>query len=281
MKPFSAFEGFDILLAAAGLKTLLPHEEVIESEVRKLSESMNKDSVQRDPIIVDLSSRTILDGMHRYHSLKKLGAVSCIVCYVKYEDDRIKVGRWVRRLDVDSKICKDIAYSLGMIEFSEPRLALKKVDEGSIQAAIVSYEKAFVSLDKSNEYPKKFVKNFDNEVNRMGLNVEIVYDDSVDKLLVPSKCIFYPRPPSKEQIVSSAKSGDLFPAKSTRHEIPYRPVGVNFPLERLFNRDMNETNLALKEILTRRRRRILEPGTEFHGRIYRETLVSYEEEKSA
>ncbi len=279
MKPYTASEseGFNLLLAAAELKSLLPHEEVIESEVKILSESMKRDSMQRDPIIVDLSSRTILDGMHRYHSLKRLGAASCIVCYVKYEDSRIKVGRCVRRLDANLKICNEIANTLGMEEFPDPRLALKKVDDGSIPAAFVSYQTAFVYLKEINEYPKETVKSFDNEVNKLKLEVELLPDDSIDNLLIPYKCVFYPRSPSKEQIVSSANSGDLFPAKSTRHEIPYRPVGVNFPLEELFGKDIADTNLALKKLLSQRKKKILEPGTEFHGRIYRETLVSYED----
>jgi len=279
LKPFTTFEseGFNLHLAASDLNSLLPHEDVIEAEVKQLSERISKERMQRDPIIVDLSSKTILDGMHRYHSLKRLDAKSCIVCYVNYYDDRIKVGRWIRAFNAGPKICEDIASLLGMKSFSDPRLALQKVDEGSIQAALVSRKDAFVSLiDGGKEYPKKIVKRFDDEVYSRHLAVYLLPDDAVDKLLDSFECIFYPRTPKKEEIINSAKLKELFPAKSTRHEIPYRPVGVDFPLEMLFLKDVEEINSALSKILEKRKARILEPGTVFHGRKYKETLVSYE-----
>ena len=59
-------------LSLVELEKLKPHEEVIEKVVQALSEEIRDTRVVHDPLMVDQDDYVILDGMHRYNSLKQL-----------------------------------------------------------------------------------------------------------------------------------------------------------------------------------------------------------------
>ncbi|MEM0118424.1 MAG: hypothetical protein QXV32_08240 [Conexivisphaerales archaeon] len=275
------FKGFKADIAVSPLKGLFPHEETLHDEVTTLSDAIVRDSMQRDPIIVDRATGVILDGMHRYKSLETIGARLCVVCFVDYNDTRIRVGRWLRMLEGNSAACRSIAEEIGATQHLETRIAMKVVDKGKASAVLVSGNEAFgLALDSQSEgadsFPKGLVRRFDRVLNAKGIEVSIVADNRVEELIESKRCFLYPRAPRKEQIVESAKSGDLFPAKSTRHEIPVRPVGVNFPLQNLLQGDEAKANSELERMLEKRKVTLLKPGSSYQGRVYNETLFTYE-----
>ena len=55
------------------LDDLKPHEEIIESLVVELANEIRVQNEVRDPLIVDKHVLVILDGMHRYNALRKIG----------------------------------------------------------------------------------------------------------------------------------------------------------------------------------------------------------------
>ena len=73
---------------------LKPHEEVCSLHLKKLREEIEKDGCVRDPIIVDKDTMVILDGHHRYNSLKLLGCNFIPCCLVDYQAAEIGVICW-------------------------------------------------------------------------------------------------------------------------------------------------------------------------------------------
>ena len=78
------------------IEELKPHEEVIEALVTKLSEEIRRDGVVRDPLIIDQNDKVILDGMHRFNSLKRLKCRFAPCCLLDYMSPQITVGSWFR-----------------------------------------------------------------------------------------------------------------------------------------------------------------------------------------
>ena len=64
---------------------LEPHEEVVESTVNKLVNAIRREGQLRDPLMVDKDDYVILDGMHRYNSLKRLKCRFMPCCLFDYD----------------------------------------------------------------------------------------------------------------------------------------------------------------------------------------------------
>lgn len=88
-------------IAMINVDELKPHEEVIESVVASLAKDLVNDEKIRDPLIVDKDDYVILDGMHRFNSLKLLKCRFIPCCLVDYNSPLIKVGSWFRTFNVN------------------------------------------------------------------------------------------------------------------------------------------------------------------------------------
>ncbi len=74
--------------------SLKPHEQINTDHLAKLRAEIKNDGILKDPIIVDQNTLVILDGHHRYNSLKSLEYNFCPCCLVDYQSDEIAVGCW-------------------------------------------------------------------------------------------------------------------------------------------------------------------------------------------
>jgi len=57
---------------------------------------MREEGIVKDPLIVDEEDLVILDGMHRFESLKRLGCRFAPCCLLDYMSPQIRVGSWYR-----------------------------------------------------------------------------------------------------------------------------------------------------------------------------------------
>lgn len=73
------------------INVLKPLEKVFPNHLENLSEMINEDGMDM-PLIVDIKSKTILDGSHRYAYILREGYNMAPVIYVDYDDERITTG---------------------------------------------------------------------------------------------------------------------------------------------------------------------------------------------
>ena len=101
--------------------SLLPHEDIIAPQVEKLAAAMRRHGVQRDPLIVDRESGTVLDGMHRLAAFRKMGA-EYAVCYLVDDSSKsITLQRWVRVLTVSkTSLVPHVLENLGVDRKGSP-----------------------------------------------------------------------------------------------------------------------------------------------------------------
>lgn len=84
----------DFTFRIVRLEELRRHEEVDPEALRALRDEISRDGELRCPVIVDDTSRVILDGHHRVSALRDLGCRLVPAYLVDYEDPRIVVGAW-------------------------------------------------------------------------------------------------------------------------------------------------------------------------------------------
>jgi cysteine synthase/O-phosphoserine sulfhydrylase/cystathionine beta-synthase len=85
------------------LDKLRQHEEVDPTHLRKLKERIKSDKILKFAIVVDKNTNVILDGEHRFNSIKELGCKRIPVIYVDYDSPDIQVQSWKNNLRLTKK----------------------------------------------------------------------------------------------------------------------------------------------------------------------------------
>jgi hypothetical protein len=251
---------------------LRPHEETVNSISERVCRSLVRDGVQRDPIVLDEKSGTILDGAHRVEALKKAGA-QCVLAYLlDYKDPRVQLYRWYRLVRKPSSDCaREIIAELNL-ETLGPLESTGLSAAPNMMVLVMHQGDAFGRRTASVEENTGAMRRFDRAAAARGLRVEFVDEGSAaDGLINENDLTLVPPRFSKEDVLEAGANGKLFPPKSTLHVFPFRPLGVRYPLEELrAGRDILET------VLKSRRPRLVDPSSSHLGRDYREAIVVFD-----
>ncbi|MCS7369232.1 MAG: hypothetical protein NDF57_05935 [archaeon GBS-70-058] len=267
-----SFMDFTEELALVSVDMLYPHEEIIPSILNRLVEDIRDCGVFKDPIMVDSNSNVVLDGMHRLAASKVIGFKWIPVCYVDYMSDRVKVYRWWR-----------VISGSGFREFVEKSFNVDFLDRSVIDDYISKYpllvfRDGFYLFHASGVFESLLlVKDLEASFSSRGFSVS--YDlesDALSKLDsgVCSAVLTLPSV-SKRDVVLLALSGKILPHKSTRHVFPFRPMGINLPLNILFMDSFEEASIMFINHIKSKVVKIYPPGCVI-DRKYDEYLYVFE-----
>ena len=262
------------------LERLKPHEEVVQKAVDQLSKEIRQDGMVRDPLIVDREEDVILDGMHRYSSIKQLGCRFAPCCLIDYMDPQVKVSSWFRLFTVREPASTARAVLSAMkldyipiranIDGTYPANAIVLTDEGtcfSLASPPDLLERCRIAIGiekqvaKEGYRPTYLSETAAMERLKMGQANLIV--------IVPSF--------TKETIRRLGSQGILLPHKTTRHIIPSRPLAINAPLSLLMDRKISveEADARFGDLLMSMKTDLKPPGSLMDGRRYDEELLIF------
>ncbi len=178
------------------IEEVYPHEEIVEGSLKRLVEAIKRSGYIEHPIIVEKDTNVVLDGMHRLAAAKVLGLDLIPAFKIPYEI--VKLDVWVRHINDRSREAK-------LKDFEDP-----------MGERIVYGQDVFRISEEA-------VKILDAEYGKE--NIAFLHYREPDKLAV------LPYELSKDRVVERALEGRLFPAKTTRHVMPARPLFVTVPIK--------------------------------------------------
>ena len=233
---------------------------------------MTRDRIQKDPIIVDVDSLTVLDGMHRLAAFAALGVENAVCCSVDYASRAVSLRRWARIYTVvRGDPIPDAFRSSGLIRRAILAQALDDLEGREVGLAVLTSDAAYLP-EKNLDLQLAFetVHNFDRLAESKGWGRNFVPEDDIDVPLQSARnVVLLVRKLRKDDVVAAARSGKLFPCKTSMHLIDPRPVAVNFPIA-----DLNgATSASLRKWLGGRREELLPPDSLYEGRRYKERLL--------
>ena len=265
-----ANEGFVIGIKPTSI--LRPHEEVIPSHVKRKASEMTRDGVQKDPIIIDQDTLTVLDGMHRLAAFSALGVENSVCCAVDYSSRGVTLERWARVYGVTKGTqLRDVPRLAGLTRRATLAQAFEALDGRDTGLALLTPDAAYVPEGKLDiDQTIDRIASFDRLSESEGWGREFVSEEDVDvPLQAGTKVVLLVRKLRKEDVVNAARSGKLFPCKTSMHRIDPRPVAVNFPVSEL----NGATSASLKKKLEGSKERLLPAGSLYEGRRYKERLL--------
>ena len=258
------------------LEKLKPHEEVIGHIVDELAAGMQLENKFRDPLMVDEKALVILDGMHRYAALKKIGCAYALCCLFNYDDPQIKVGSWYRFLNVGD------GDAVAEKKLAELRLRYKRysrIDEKHFHhPTIITKVYVYQTEDSDSMRSARLAVQIEKSLIHDGYDIQYAPENTIEENLRSNTSnIVLPIPIfTKTMIRQTALTGQLLPHKITRHHIPSRPLRLNVPLTFLQDRvGIEEANRQLDAHLSLRQIERKPPGSIVDGRRYQEELLIF------
>ncbi|WP_455276715.1 hypothetical protein [[Eubacterium] cellulosolvens] len=85
------------------LEKLIQHEEYDPIYLEELTDEIVLDKILKFTIVVDKDTNIILDGVHRFNVLKRLGCKKVPIVYVDYNSPLIEVDTWKKGLHLTKK----------------------------------------------------------------------------------------------------------------------------------------------------------------------------------
>ena len=276
-------EKLELRIAISNIADLHLHEEVVPELLDELVRTIDSDGCLKHPVIVDDGSHVVLDGMHRVAALKRLGCIRSPVCFVDYWHPAITVGCWYRAIKGNGMLGGVVA-EVERMSFDVEQI--KNIDEerigaSPILAAVKNLEGDFLVRASFGDLKEAYdiVKEVEEGLRASSFEVSYETEDDALRMLRGAKVdavLLTPRL-TKDCIISTALSGEVFSYKATRHVVPARPLHVDVPLSLLMgDRALDEVNEELRRRLERRRLRFVSAGNVFKGRRYEESVYIFE-----
>ena len=267
-------------LSLLGIDELKPHEEVVEKNVKSLADEIQAQGEVRDPLIVDQDDYVILDGMHRFSSLKALKCRFAPCCLLDYDDEKIKVGSWFRLFVVDRAdgAAEDLLRT-STLTYSKRKVKIEGISYNP-QTVVMTGDGTVFSLSDADPVQRaRTGVLLEREMIKKGHAVEYLSEITAVQKLRSGEVNFVISLPifTKQQVRNCGTQGRLLPHKVTRHVIPSRPLRMNVPLSLLRDPDISltEADQRLNEILRRKRMTTRPPGSIVEGRRYDEELLVF------
>lgn len=268
--------GRTVELTILPLSQVIPHEETNSSLLKQVLSGLSEIGLQKDPILVDSNSRVILDGMHRRAALQKIGAKFVLCALYDYSDREIELHRWLRCVrNPDSELTEIVSRLFQLVRSSKTD-ALRKLNgskSGFVFVERGSWHFSQNAIEPQVVYSK--IAEFDRLTKKSSIIVEFIKDSQVSNYLRREYSVLLPVALSKSGVVTIAKSGKMLPYKTTRHIVPFRPVGVPYPLKALRELDFEENLELLQRTIPKCAPRVLRSGSEYDNRVFEEQIVSF------
>ena len=260
------------------------HEEIIPELLGSMVDEIKSNGMLRHPIITDMNTLVVLDGMHRVAALKKIKCRYVPACLVDYDSPKVKVGCWYRTISGKAStnalldLIRQLKIKLDKASTAEAKCAL---DDRKAVAAILSKKDCHTISAKASGIREAYawVGRIEKTFANSGLNVSYETERDAEENVKSGQAIAAVMTPraTKSEVLEAALSEKVFAHKTTRHMVPMRPMGVNVPLKWLDGSEsLDECNHMLVEHIKKRGLERLPSGSTFERRRYDEELLVFE-----
>lgn len=252
---------FIIEIDIAEINKLYIHEEIVPSILSRVKNSLRTFGYQNDPIMIDEKTGVILDGMHRYASIKSLGYDYILVAKVNYRDPHILIRNWYRtfpsnKVDNLKENLVDTLNKRGIHYELVPEIVRNWKTNWLTKIFLPQRETLIIkdNGDVLEKYRKiKGIEEILEAITGSKPNYK-PEEHALNTLESYNKDIIVATPPiTKDDVIKYALERKVFPPKSTRHIFPARPLFASIPLKILKsaskNEDIEEKRSLLEKIL--------------------------------
>lgn len=264
-----------IILALRPVRELKPHEETVRFSLEALVALLRRDPVLRHPIVVDVNTGLVLDGTHRLAALLELGCGLAPCALVDYQDSRIRVERWFRKImgtDLEEFKPKLTAIASRLVESAKAEECLSN---RTCFASIEDIQSCLAFSASTSDPVQMAYASFEIEKIARKSRLKIVYED-MKAIPYSSGFVLSTITVGKSEVTEASSQHRVFPPKTTRHIIPSRPLGIGAPLALLKESELERAQRKFLKHLNSRRLVRKPEGSWVGSRRYQEEVFVFE-----
>ena len=219
-------------IAWLDLSELKPHEALVEEELKGFIKSLTTCRVYWLPILVSKEEKIIIDGHHRWAGLQKLGAMQSPAILIDYADPDIKLGMWYPLLTKERDVLLDTLKRNGIETqmMSERQSATRKVQSGEATIAIVGKKDDEAILILNDPHAVDLLVRTEGELISY-IDTEVAALSEVDS--GKSRFAVIRKPVTKDDVRRKVTKGKVFPAKTTRHILPFSYQKIDVKIQEI------------------------------------------------
>jgi hypothetical protein len=253
-------------LRIVGTDSLQPHEQIDPSRLPALEESLRREGILKDPLIVlpisgKLDQYIVLDGATRTTAFQRLKIPSILVQVVRPDEDRLKLMTWYQvLLEVDgesliSKLDQEKIIELIRIQpeeqppgdFSGDRIARLGLTNGRmwwVSGWNKGLDERASILTRMLDICREMSQIERTDIEDIS-ELSNIYPNLAGLLIVRSILV--------DDVITLAAAGKNIPAGLTRFVVSPRALRVNYPMDQLSsNTTLEEKQKHLEEWINKR-----------------------------
>ncbi len=231
------------------VKDLLPHEQTISPNIKRLKEAMLNIGQVVDPIIVDKKTGLVIDGNHRQKVLQIIECPYAAVQTVDYMREDITVDTW------HPSVCLKPEEIFGLDSIKHEPVdhdeGLKALHDLKAPFMIMSDDKC--ELLNPGSYKIKEMVEEQNYILSLleKKDVDYISREEVGTHKCDGHSVLFRRAYTKDEIIKTAQEHSPFPPKSTRHLVPGRIIRLNMRIGWL-HRSAEDAKVEMERMLSHR-----------------------------
>jgi hypothetical protein len=280
---FRVREGLSFQIKLVELGKLHIHEEIIPELLNSIVDWIMSSCMLKHPIIADVNTLVVLDGMHRVAALRKIRCRYIPVCLIDYNSPKVNVGCWYRTVSgkASTNVLLDLIRQLKVkLDKASIAGAKRALEDRETVAAILSKNDCYTISAKASGIREAYalVGRIEKTFANSGLNVSYEMERDAEENVKSGQAIaaIMTLRATKSEVLEAALSEKVFAHKTTRHIVPTRPMCVDVPLAWLEGEiSLDRVNAMFAEHLSKRETKRLPVGSTFEGRRYEEELLIF------
>jgi hypothetical protein len=214
---------------------LFGHEQVVRPQVDFLKTNLKRLGYFFRPILVVKKHNVVLDGHHRVEALKELGGLRIPCIEIEYQDNpKIKLSTWfpVYTGKINQTPLSDTLKALD-IELDEiGQITKESFSNPDYGFGLYTRDGQWLLKGDQKSLYKKFLTHFIPEKFEYVKTCTFALDSVKNK---GASFALLRKIYTKEDVLTSALSGNLFAPKTTRHILDFRYQDIKVPLQTLFD----------------------------------------------
>lgn len=231
------------------VKDLLPHEQTIPYNLKRLKVAMLNLGQIVDPIITDTKTGLVIDGNHRRKVLEIMEIPFAPVQTVDYMREDIEVGTW----HISLKFKPRDLFTIDSLNHEKVDYETGKQAVNSLKAPFMLISKDECHLINPGDYKLREMVEEQNHIidSLEKTSLEYFPAEDINQQIERGQSVLFRRSYTKHEIIKTAQEHSPLPPKSTRHLVPWRVIRLNMKLGWL-HRSIEDAGTEMKRTLSNR-----------------------------
>ncbi|MEM2429487.1 MAG: ParB N-terminal domain-containing protein, partial [Nitrososphaerales archaeon] len=190
------------------------HEEIIPDVLIELENQIKRDGYLKHPVIVDVNTYVVIDGMHRVVAVKRIGCRFIPICLVDYKNPNIAVYNWYRTIIGSSdfeKVVEIIKNLKLIVKRCSTDYAYKLLEKRKAIAALISNVDTRLVLGQSMNIKEIYdvIRKIEIELKVNGFSINFETANDAYNKLINNEALLLLVPPnlSKNDVINAALTG--------------------------------------------------------------------------